>query len=221
MDGTHPLDVSPAERRRRRVREAILQAAERVFAKEGEAGLSIRRLADEIDYSPAAIYKYFGSKTELVDELKEAFFANLLGQVDTMRDAVRAFPAMARDCVSAYVRTALKKPHHYAAAFSNIGDDQEHDEAASGDFGASNKGRAFLYLQDMVAEGVAQGHFRADLNPNEAAKSLWTASHGLALMMAHMPRFPQMPGDPSDAAPLSRDAFIDYHADLLIRGLEA
>ena len=42
-------EVSPAERRRLRVREAILDAAERVFAQEGEAGLSIRRIADEIE----------------------------------------------------------------------------------------------------------------------------------------------------------------------------
>ena len=53
------------------MRGAILEAAERVFSVEGEAGLSIRRLAEEIDYSPSAIYKYFGSKDELVDELKE------------------------------------------------------------------------------------------------------------------------------------------------------
>ena len=69
---------TPAERRRIRVRGAILEAAERVFAVEGEAGLSIRRIADEIDYSPAAIYKYFGSKDELIDELKEAFFGRIL-----------------------------------------------------------------------------------------------------------------------------------------------
>ena len=54
-------EISPAERRRLRVRGAILDAAEKVFAEEGETGLSIRRIADEIDYSPAAIYKYFSS----------------------------------------------------------------------------------------------------------------------------------------------------------------
>ena len=43
------LDPTPAERRRLKVRGAIIDAAERVFALEGESGLSIRRLAEEID----------------------------------------------------------------------------------------------------------------------------------------------------------------------------
>ena len=77
-------EETPADRRRSRVRESIISAAERVFAKEGEEGLSIRRLADEIDYSPSAIYKYFGSKEELIDELKEAFFERLLERSTTV-----------------------------------------------------------------------------------------------------------------------------------------
>ena len=74
MDSDYPLEQTPATRRRNKVREAILAAAERMFAKEGESGLSIRRLAEEIDYSPSAIYKYFGSKEELLEELKDSFF---------------------------------------------------------------------------------------------------------------------------------------------------
>ena len=50
-------DLSPAERRRRKVRDAIVSAAEEIFAEEGEAGLSMRRIAERIDYSPAALYK--------------------------------------------------------------------------------------------------------------------------------------------------------------------
>ena len=69
---------SPAERRRHKIRARILSAAEQVFAREGVDGLSIRRLAENIDYSPAAIYKYFKSKDELVDELKETFFGLIL-----------------------------------------------------------------------------------------------------------------------------------------------
>ncbi len=55
-------DLTPAERRRLKVRDAIIEAAEDLFTKEGEQGISMRRLAEAIDYSPAAIYKYFDSK---------------------------------------------------------------------------------------------------------------------------------------------------------------
>ena len=75
FSGHEPVKTTqtPASRRREKVRQTILEAAERVFAEEGYEGLSIRRLAEEIDYSPSAIYKYFASKTELVGCLKEAF----------------------------------------------------------------------------------------------------------------------------------------------------
>lgn len=218
MDTSHTLEASPAERRRRRVREAILNAAERVFAEEGEAGLSIRRLADEIDYSPAAIYKYFGSKNELVDELKEAFFERILDKIEDQRASTKAYPARARSCLATYVRTALEKPHHYAAAFSSIeAEPEDFEEIKPTDIDTSNKGRAFQYLSEVVQEGIDAGHFRAELDADQSAKALWAAGHGLAIMMSHMAHFPAMPHEP----PQDRDTFIDYYSDLLIRGLEA
>src|SRR6056297_1119423 len=109
---------SPAERRRNKIRARILTAAETVFAREGVEGLSIRRLAENIDYSPAAIYKYFNSKDELVDELKESFFELILENVHRIVDTSSPFAERARDCVATYVRLGAGKPHHYAAAFA-------------------------------------------------------------------------------------------------------
>lgn len=208
---------TPAERRRNRVREAILDAAERVFAVEGEAGLSIRRIADEIDYSPAAIYKYFGSKDELLDELKEAFFARILSTVNGIADLSDPFPVRARRCVAGYVRTALEKPHHYIAAFSGVAPAAPNCGDLT-DFSDSNRVRAFAILTDMVKEGLETGTFRTDLRTDDTAKAMWASMHGLAVMMAHFTEFPTMATMPSQ---MSRDDFIDFHADLVIRALEA
>lgn len=211
-------EVSPAERRRLRVRASILEAAERVFAELGEEGLSIRRLADEIDYSPAAIYKYFGSKEELVDELKEAFFGRILDQVDEVMEADRPFLERARDCITTYVRTALEKPHHYTAAFSGAQDPEVRAIPNWPEFSASNKGQAFLHLVDLVREGQELGDLRADVDPITAAKSAWASCHGLAMLMAHLPSFPSMI-DEQDGP--DRDSFLELHAEHVIRGLQA
>lgn len=204
--------ISPAERRRLRVRQAILDAAERVFAEDGEAGLSIRRLADEIDYSPGAIYKYFQSKQELVDELKESFFARILEQVEDVPEDTGPFLDYSRRCIETYIRTALERPHHYAAAFS--GESELIDGHPIDD--ASNKRRAFKILQDMVARGVAKGAFRADLNIGDASKSLWASAHGLAGLLSHMPH---LPGPFLDNPGSNLDGLISAHADFTIRGL--
>lgn len=208
---------SPAERRRNKIRARILTAAERVFAQEGAEGLSIRRLAENIDYSPAAIYKYFSSKDELVDELKEAFFELILENVNRIADTATPFAERARDCVATYVRLAIEKPYHYAAAFAG---ESVTDAPVDGEpgFDLSNKGQAFNVLSGMIAEGVEIGAFRRDIDPTLAAKSVWASMHGLAMMIVHIPSFPALkPNQPS----LAQDEFILFHADQLIRGLEA
>ncbi|WP_300380302.1 TetR/AcrR family transcriptional regulator [Henriciella sp.] len=210
-------DQSPAERRRLRVRGAILEAAERVFALEGADGLSIRRIADEIDYSPAAIYKYFGSKEELLNELKEAFFGRILESVNTIVDRSEPFAKRARKCTAGYIRTALEKPHHYVAAFAGVAPEMPMSGDLAG-FSESNRARAFGILTDLVEEGLESGHFRADLPLLETAKSIWASMHGLAMMIAHFNDFPSMATMPSE---MSQDQFIDFHADLVVRSLEA
>ncbi len=213
---TTATTITPAERRRNKIRARILTAAERVFAREGAAGLSIRRLAENIDYSPAAIYKYFSSKDELVDELKESFFELILEQVHRIADTSRPFAGRARDCVATYVRVAAEKPHHYAAAFAGQAPEDGPVDNEPG-FEDSKKGQAFNVLRGMIAEGVELGNFRQDIDPSLAAKSVWASMHGLALMLAHIPTFPALkPSQPT----LAKDEFIDFHADQVIRGLE-
>lgn len=208
--------ITPAERRRLKVRDSILEAAERVFVSEGEAGLSIRRIADEIDYSPAAIYKYFESKDELINELKEAFFGRILKCVNQLYEGEASFAKRARSCVTGYVRTALEKPHHYVAAFS--GEAPPYPATADPEaFKSTNRARAFIILAGMVEEGVETGHFRNDIHPSDAAKYVWAAMHGLAMMIAHFRDFPTMSVMPSA---MSQDEFIDVYADGIIRSLE-
>ncbi len=205
-------EITPAERRRNKVRQTILEAAERVFAEDGEAGLSIRRLADTIDYSPGAIYKYFQSKQELVDELKESFFARILEQVEEVPADRGQFLAYARYCIETYVRTALERPHHYAAAFS--GEAQPNPEVRCEPL--SNRERAFGVLREMVVRGIAQGAFRAGLDPHLASKSLWASAHGLAVLMSHLPN---LAGAFLGSDVATADELIAAHADNSIRGL--
>ncbi len=69
MVSPSPLDVSRAERRSRArefTRAAILAAARQVAAREGAANLSLRAVAAEAGFAPAALYGYFASKSELL-----------------------------------------------------------------------------------------------------------------------------------------------------------
>src|ERR1700730_9354283 len=66
------------ERDRDAVHRAILDAARDLFVKEGYENVSIRKIAERIEYSPAAIYGYFPSKDDIFFALAEEGF-RLLG----------------------------------------------------------------------------------------------------------------------------------------------
>jgi len=66
------------ERDREAVRRAILDAARELFVAEGFRNVSIRKIAERIEYSPAAIYGYFPSKDDIFFSLAEEGF-RLLG----------------------------------------------------------------------------------------------------------------------------------------------
>ena len=66
------------ERDREAVQRAILDAARDLFVSEGYANVSIRKIAERIEYSPAAIYGYFPSKDDIFFALAEEGF-QLLG----------------------------------------------------------------------------------------------------------------------------------------------
>src|SRR5215470_7221170 len=66
------------ERERVALREAILNAARELFVTEGYRNVSMRKIAERIEYSPAAIYSYFPSKDDIFFALAEEGF-RLLG----------------------------------------------------------------------------------------------------------------------------------------------
>src|SRR5262249_39690322 len=66
------------ERDREAVRRAILDAAKDLFVTEGYQNVCLRKIAERIEYSPAAIYSYFSSKDDIFFALAEEGF-RLLG----------------------------------------------------------------------------------------------------------------------------------------------
>jgi len=65
------------DRERQAVRDAILDAARDLFVAEGYPSVSIRKIAEKIEYSPAAIYSYFASKDDIFLALAEEGFHRL------------------------------------------------------------------------------------------------------------------------------------------------
>ncbi|HZT77032.1 MAG TPA: TetR/AcrR family transcriptional regulator [Vicinamibacterales bacterium] len=83
------------ERDREAVRRAILDAARELFVTEGFQHVSIRKIAERIEYSPAAIYSYFPSKDDIFFALAEEGF-RLLGSPAIALDRLQDLPPLER-----------------------------------------------------------------------------------------------------------------------------
>src|SRR5215831_13215913 len=105
------------EQARTNVRQAMLEAARELVTAEGHSGLSMRRLAHSVGYTPKTLYLYFADKDDLLSELIEADMGRL---VDHLERAARdqADPARRLDAVAlAYVAFGLDHPHAYEVIF--------------------------------------------------------------------------------------------------------
>ena len=78
------------ERDREVVRRAILDAARDLFVAEGYGNVSIRKVAERVEYSPAALYGYFPSKDDIFFALADEGFRLLqsLSEVEDGSDQI-------------------------------------------------------------------------------------------------------------------------------------
>src|SRR5262249_1042122 len=68
-------------RQRTLLRQEILDAARDILVRDGYEGLSMRKVADKIDYSPTAIYLHFADRDELVFQVCEDLMARLVREL--------------------------------------------------------------------------------------------------------------------------------------------
>ncbi|TDC63641.1 WHG domain-containing protein [Micromonospora sp. KC207] len=152
---------------------ALLEAAARLLAEEGAAGLTTRRLAAAVGTSTTAVYTHFGGMDNLVRAMVHEGFARLHRRMSTVRatsDAVADVMALGY----AYRANSLDHPQLYLVMFGS---------AALGGFaladGDRQHGKYTLQpLVDAVARAAEQGRFRPG-DPLLVAQNMWIALHGL------------------------------------------
>ena len=103
-------------RQKQALRERILDAARRIVVREGFAALSMRKIADAIEYSPATLYLYFASRDEIARALCTEGYAQLLATFEPLAqiaDPAERLKAMAH----AYVGFGVAHPQTYRLIF--------------------------------------------------------------------------------------------------------
>jgi AcrR family transcriptional regulator len=161
------------EREREEIRTRILDAARELFASEGVESVTMRRIADRIEYSPTAIYFHFRDKDALLAELCDCDFRAFAQEfivIAQIADPVERLRAAGQ----AYVSFGLKNPSHYRLMFMT-------PKTTESTLAKGNPEEdAYAFLKLIVAELMEKGRFRDDLTDIDlAAQVIWSAVHGL------------------------------------------
>jgi AcrR family transcriptional regulator len=107
------------DREKQQMKELILQTAAQIILAEGFEKLSIRKIANRIDYSPAIIYHYFRNKDEIISHIlcrgHQDFTSSLSeGLAEAVTPEAR-LKTLSRN----YIMAALKDPSQFLAVQLN------------------------------------------------------------------------------------------------------
>ncbi len=193
------------DRERQAVREAILDAARDLFVSEGYRNVSIRKMAERIEYSPAAIYSYFPSKDDIFFALAEEGFRRLDAKVrsagghDDPLEEVRA-------CWWAYYEFSKEDREFFELMFVDRSVPRITEQWT---------GLAFVHQMLAFAEGrikrcIDAGLFAPTTNAEVAMHLIWGALTGPAVIGSGCRL---APGEDPDA--LARDVL-----ELVLTGLK-
>jgi AcrR family transcriptional regulator len=181
--------VSSADRRQRQkesLRASILDAARELFVEHGYDAVTMRKIAEKIEYSPTAIYQYFTDKESLVQELCANDFLTLagaFGRLAGIGDPIERLRQMGEE----YVRFARSNPNQYRFMFMVPHPRWTWDtEERVNDRGNPNRD-AYTFLKWTCTQAIEQGSLRPDLNdPDLAAQLIWGAMHGIIALQIAM-----------------------------------
>ncbi len=177
--GNLVTEPTTQQRRRSQTRQAILDAALELIEASGIDGWSMRELADKVDYTPGALYRYFDAKTSLLAALADDALAAL-------RDRLLDVPAgespieRLEGLGHAYLAYASDEPTRFRLSFIDLPSRRKDLD----DPPPTNS--AYAVLLDAVRDAIAGGSLSTTdgFGAEEIAFTFWATVHGMAVLEA-------------------------------------
>lgn len=169
------------ERRKREkseTRDKILDAARELFVTEGYEGVSMRKVADRIEYSPTAIYVHFADKEELFRELCHRDYARL---AEVFQSSVISTDPIERlrQIGAIYIDFGTRYPNHYKFMFMTPHPPHQPDEVDREMMGNPEMD-AYAFLKWAVQQAIDAGSLKEEFCDAElVSQTLWASVHGV------------------------------------------
>jgi AcrR family transcriptional regulator len=163
------------------IKDKIIKTAKEIIEKDGLNALSIRRLAKNVGYSPAAIYQYYDSKSQIVSAVIEEGYKNIINSLKGGDLDFDSAEEEIRYKLKKYIMSALKNKYYYKAVMLSEKKNILQFTAVMNSSLRKNQS-ALQFLVALIEKGQKQGEFLSNEAEN-MAKIIWTASFGLIIRM--------------------------------------
>jgi AcrR family transcriptional regulator len=169
-------NLTPRERRHQKTKQAILQAAQNIITEKGADGLSLREIAQRIDYSPAGLYEYFNSKDDLIvavcaEELER--FGAYLNRVSTDLAPAERIIQLGQ----AYLDFAQNNPEHFMVIFTMAS-----PQGSAAGLAAGNTPYTILRQAVEAYVEAEQITLPAEYTIDDVTYIFWAKVHGMAML---------------------------------------
>ncbi|WP_224246099.1 TetR/AcrR family transcriptional regulator [Hyalangium gracile] len=193
--------MGSAERKQRQkaqLREQILAAARDIVVREGFRGLSMRKLADAVEYAPATLYLHFQNRDEIAQELCAGGFQELWSFLEPAASVADPLERL-RVAAERYVRFGVSHPETYSFIFL---EDPKITSAVLRGTPKEGGERSFHLLIGAFQELHTQGRLAPGADPQRLAEVLWAGLHGVVSLELTCSDFLQTPAEVLSASML-------------------
>jgi len=195
-------------RQKKFLRQEILDAASELFVRDGYENVSMRRIADRIEYSPTTIYIYFKDKAELLEQVCKETFGRLVQRLTKVMEQPGDPVERLKNGLITYIEFGLENPHDYRATFMmRISEEIDEEKFHQPDWPGM---QAFSFLTKGIGDCIAAGKLQP-LDVKLAAQTLWAGIHGITSLLITHEKFPWV----------GREKVIHSTVDTLVAGLGA
>lgn len=194
-------------RKQEEIKNTILAAARDIVSKEGVQRLSIRKITNAIDYSPAIIYHYFKDKKEIIESLVMEGYGRILSTVGSIQRNENEPEKEIKEMFTNYIKAALSYPEEYKAFMLNE-DAGVLKKTGLLKKGISENSQTIKLLCENIQRGISKGKY-APVEPELTAQILWTAAFGLIIKLMIEKDIPEE----------QVNRLIEHHFNLLFNGI--
>ena len=167
--------INRREREKEALRIQILDAARYLFARDGYDAVTMRAIAERIEYSPRTIYLHFQDKEDLIRELcRHDFqaFGSDMAKTAKVKDPVERIKAIGL----AYAKFGTENRNHYRLMF--MSDSPDYEGKGEEDWKGNPEVDAYAFLLGTVQEAIATDRLTVT-DAEMAAQTLWAGVHGV------------------------------------------